>query len=67
MQVNRIIELSFFPHGRAFEILVLAVDHHSDAAVLRDHGFKRDPPQLTEPVWKAGSDIHGEWQLVFPE
>src|SRR5262245_51998523 len=67
ININGVIKLALFPHGRAFEILVLAVDHHADPAVLGNHGFDREPPQFAQSVGKTGRDIHRERHLVFPQ
>ena len=61
--VKLVVERALFRHGFAIEGAVAAVDDQPDALVLGDHRLEREPPQLAEPVGKAGRHIDRERHL----
>ena len=60
-------QVALLRDAAALEPLLLAVDQQLHALVARDHRLEREPPQLTEPIGKAGWDIDRERRPMFLE
>ena len=63
--IDVLVEFVLRLGGIAIVAAVLPVHHQRDAAVLRDRGFQREPPQFAGAVGKAGRNVDRERHVVF--
>src|SRR5262249_22115095 len=47
--------------------LLLPTKAHFDRFIASNDRFEHQPPQLSDPIWKAGRDINGEGCLMAPQ
>src|SRR5271166_5304221 len=62
--VELLEQVALFGNARAIEAMLLSIDQELDAFVAGNDGLERQPPELAEPIGKAGWDVDRKWHLM---
>src|SRR5271166_2314552 len=65
--VELLEQVALFGNARAIETLLLSIDQQLDAFVAGNDGLERQPPELAEPIGKAGWDVDRKRHLMLLE